>query len=557
MKKIFYLSILLTLVWYSISCAIFIDDFLVNTENRAGWQDLCFIAAGGDGSFYITYTTDFYNGTYDTAYGYIKKYGPDGTKLLGPLQITPRGMWIPGYSGMIKVSPAGRVVVTWYLSDVPFDDPGHPYVQLFDTDLNIIKPLFRVDTLFDSLNGPEIHPLDLDMDKIGFFTIIMRTWEIDTTLYQRFDSLGNLLGGLARAETLGCANCWCTQNPRLGVSPNGRIAFALMGRIWPESYFYPVARVLDSSGLSIVHRVMVSCDWDTTYPSCGQFDDSCFVAGLWGEVAIQNNGNFMYVFSGCDGDPCSDYVFGRIFDIDGNPVTPLIKITTSYPNLFPLFPTVITDGRGGYIAAWTDSRNMVAEKWNGRRDLFLQRLDSLGNPIGINFRVNNIKSSKGYDDISFDLACDGQKVYVVWKDRRELPTWGWDVYAQVMDLDLLGTYMAGDPNFDQEITLADVIFTVNYIFKGNPLPEGDQLVADVNGDCAVSLVDVINLVNYIFKPGWPSPVACPSLGSPGTVPPQPPGCPPPAFRSSPQTPNLISGSKNPDDTAPSVEKESW
>jgi len=171
-----------------------------------------------------------------------------------------------------------------------------------------------------------------------------------------------------------------------------------------------------------------------------------------------------------------------------------------------LYPKVVADGHGGYVVAWTDARNQ--EYVNGRRDVFLQRVDSLGNPIGMNFRVNDVKSSKGYDEVAFDVACDGQRVYVVWGDRRDFADWSWDIYAQVMDLDLVGTYIQGDVNFDQQITLSDVIFTVNYIFKGRPLPEGDVLVADVNGDCKVTLVDVIYTVNYVFGKGPPPVQGC-------------------------------------------------
>jgi|GEM_PF-5103576 len=84
------------------------------------------------------------------------------------------------------------------------------------------------------------------------------------------------------------------------------------------------------------------------------------------------------------------------------------------------------------------------------------------------------------------------------------------VYAQIMPLNEIGFFSAGDVNYDKLITLSDVIAMVNYIFKGRPYgPEGSPLVCDVNGDCKVTLVDAIYLVNYIFKPDWPSPVGCP------------------------------------------------
>ncbi|MCI0531024.1 MAG: dockerin type I domain-containing protein [candidate division Zixibacteria bacterium] len=63
-------------------------------------------------------------------------------------------------------------------------------------------------------------------------------------------------------------------------------------------------------------------------------------------------------------------------------------------------------------------------------------------------------------------------------------------------------YMEGDANGDGTITLADVIFLVNYLFKnGNPAPV-PFISGDPNCDNQISLADVIQLVNLLFnKPG--------------------------------------------------------
>ena len=70
----------------------------------------------------------------------------------------------------------------------------------------------------------------------------------------------------------------------------------------------------------------------------------------------------------------------------------------------------------------------------------------------------------------------------------------------------LGTYALfiesyrGDPNGDRRITLSDIIYLVNYIFKGGTEP-APLAAGDVNCDLQVTLADVIYLVNYIFKHG--------------------------------------------------------
>jgi len=66
----------------------------------------------------------------------------------------------------------------------------------------------------------------------------------------------------------------------------------------------------------------------------------------------------------------------------------------------------------------------------------------------------------------------------------------------------LTVYTEGDANSDGIISLSDVIFLVNYIFKsGSPAPV-PLIAGDPNCDNQITLSDVIRLVNYIFnKPG--------------------------------------------------------
>jgi len=68
------------------------------------------------------------------------------------------------------------------------------------------------------------------------------------------------------------------------------------------------------------------------------------------------------------------------------------------------------------------------------------------------------------------------------------------------------TQQRGDVNNTGTITSSDIIYTVNYVFKGGPLPEGGEPLADVNCTGTVNSSDIIYLVNYVFKGG---PLPCP------------------------------------------------
>jgi len=63
-----------------------------------------------------------------------------------------------------------------------------------------------------------------------------------------------------------------------------------------------------------------------------------------------------------------------------------------------------------------------------------------------------------------------------------------------------GKYLRGDANGDKRVTISDVVYIVNYLFRGGPAP-APFLAGDVNCDGAVTITDVIYLINYLFKWG--------------------------------------------------------
>ncbi len=66
------------------------------------------------------------------------------------------------------------------------------------------------------------------------------------------------------------------------------------------------------------------------------------------------------------------------------------------------------------------------------------------------------------------------------------------------------SFVPGDLNGDERITLGDVIFLVNYIFKSGS-PEPVPLSAgDTDCDANITLGDILRLVNYLFKSGPPA-----------------------------------------------------
>ncbi len=63
--------------------------------------------------------------------------------------------------------------------------------------------------------------------------------------------------------------------------------------------------------------------------------------------------------------------------------------------------------------------------------------------------------------------------------------------------------VSGDVNCDGKVSLADIVYLINYLFKLGPGFE-PLWKGDTNGDCNVSVADVVWLINYLFK-GGPAP----------------------------------------------------
>jgi hypothetical protein len=59
----------------------------------------------------------------------------------------------------------------------------------------------------------------------------------------------------------------------------------------------------------------------------------------------------------------------------------------------------------------------------------------------------------------------------------------------------------GDTNADRQISVSDVIYLINYLFKGGSAPVPVLEAGDANCDGKVLVSDVIYLINYLFKSG--------------------------------------------------------
>ena len=146
-------------------------------------------------------------------------------------------------------------------------------------------------------------------------------------------------------------------------------------------------------------------------------------------------------------------------------------------------------------------------------DFAVETVQPLQNTLEIEWRVDAAPVTSGLATFTFDAASYDAGLHVIEAVVRDTTsmvrndpgglltsTVSWHVPTITIP------YERGDVNSDSSLTSADIIYMVNFVFKGGPPPQPVLEWGDVNCDDVNTSADIIYLVNHIFK-GGPAP-AC-------------------------------------------------
>jgi hypothetical protein len=142
-----------------------------------------------------------------------------------------------------------------------------------------------------------------------------------------------------------------------------------------------------------------------TRPACDQ---------TYANIAMDANDNFVVVWTSYFEDGNSNDIFGRLFDSGANPMGNEFRInTTRLGNQTE--PSVAMDAAGNFVVVWQGPQAIG----DANEDIFAQRFEPNGQPVGGEFHVNNNPNGK---QLHPKVAMSKTGVFViVWENNAYWP----------------------------------------------------------------------------------------------------------------------------------------
>jgi hypothetical protein len=428
-------------------------NFKVNDDSEpASQQHTC--VGFSDWNGFVIIWADKLEGDYDI---YAQRYDSSGSSLASNYQVNDDVQTPHQEYPKVAVGECDKSVITWI--DYRTGDCDI-YAQILESDGTATGPNFIVD---DSEDAVPYWP-DVDVGGADNFVI---TWEDYRTVYgdiyaQRFDSSGTALGSNFKVnDDAGTAG-----QDLASVAMDGRGYFIVTwrdfrngggwsGDVYAQRYDSsgtPLGtnfRVNDDTGLTVMAVPAVAMhpagsfvitwedyrSWNSDiyaqrYDSSGSplgsnfkvNDDTGTASQPWATIAMDHSGRFVITWAD---DRDGDYdIYAQRYDSSGIAWGSNFKVNDDAGTLDQWSPTVAIGDSGNFIIAWEDYRTGICNP-----DIYAQKYDSSGNPLGGNFLVPKDQYAS-FAQLNPAVATNGDSIYFAWQDNRRAK--GWDIYAKVV-----------------------------------------------------------------------------------------------------------------------------
>jgi len=222
---------------------------------------------------------------------------------------------------------------------------------------------------------------------------------------QRYTNSGAPLGGEFRVNTY---TPWSQERADVAGDAFGNFVVVWQSGHQDDGSEYGIfGQRYDSSGAPVGPEFRVN-----TFTTGRQYRPS---------VAMDAGGDFVVVWLSLDQDGSGYGVFGQRYQSSGAPAGPEFRVN-SYTTARQTGARVDSDPGGSFVVVW----HSTGQDGSGR-GVFGQRYDSVGNPLGAEFRVNTFTTSyQDYPAVAMDRGGTGNFI-VVWESGPD-PALG--IYGQ-------------------------------------------------------------------------------------------------------------------------------
>lgn len=433
---------------------------------------------------------------------YFQRYDSLANPVGTPVLVSDTTVKIHDYPG-IAMSPSGSFVICWDALTGGGAYGGRDiWVQGFDSS---------GEPAWSRQQANEVRPVEYYNDShpsiaMGIEDNFVVVWQTEdptgrNVYAQRFGSSGEKIGSNLLVSDINASNyrlCpWFTQFPDVAFNSEGYFFTCWHGCVMCASWSpsTPLGRVYNPAGepVTLVFPFFAPCS-------------SFFDYGSYPGVASNGQNNFVVVFNGNDTlwTYPNNAVYVQTFDTLGTPVDS-VKIVNDVIDLGNVWhvPRIAVDrSDDGHIVLWSDWRTIT------HSNLWAQRFSSSGEPVGQNYRINLPPGSLSTEDGEYGdwymycISIHHNTAGFSWVDYRNWEIYNADIYAKLLDIDAIGFYLLGDVVLDGVVNLGDVIYLINYLYRGGPGPL-PEWVGDVTSDGVTNVGDVVYLVNYLFRGGPP------------------------------------------------------